>query len=87
MTVTDRDDHRVLELRNGALHHRTGVAPEADASVRMTHAGLIAIGLGTATLEELLADGRVEIDHERAVIDELLAQLDTFETWFPIAEP
>ena len=87
VTLTDRGDQRVLELRNGTLHHRSGVAPDADASVRLTQAALVAIGLGTATLDDLLADGSVEIDGDRAVVEELLGHLDTFEVWFPIASP
>jgi alkyl sulfatase BDS1-like metallo-beta-lactamase superfamily hydrolase len=87
LTVTDRNDQRILELRNGALHHRTGEDPAADVSVRLSHAALIGLGLGTATLDDLVADGSVEIDRDRAVVDELLAHLDTFAVWFPIASP
>ncbi len=87
LIVTDRGDRRILELRNGALHHRTGVDPDADVTVRLSQDALIALGLGTSTLDDLLADGRVEIDRDRTVVDELLAHLDTFAVWFPIASP
>ena len=35
----------------------------------------------------LQADETVEIDGDRAVIDEFLSYLDTFAVWFPIASP
>ena len=87
LNVTDREDQRIIELRNGTLHHRTGVVLEADVSLRVTQAGLVALGLGTAPLDDLVADGTVEIDGDRAVLDEFLGHLDTFAVWFPIASP
>jgi alkyl sulfatase BDS1-like metallo-beta-lactamase superfamily hydrolase len=87
LNVTDREDQRIIEVRNGTLHHRTGVVLEADVSLRVTQVGLIALGLGTAPLDDLVADGTVEIDGDRAVIDEFLGHLDTFAVWFPIASP
>ena len=56
-------------------------------SLRVTQPGSIALGLGTAPLDDLVADGSVEIDGDRAVIDEFLGHLDTFAVWFPIASP
>jgi alkyl sulfatase BDS1-like metallo-beta-lactamase superfamily hydrolase len=80
------DDAHTLELSNGTLHHYRGSDPDRDATIRMTRAALDAIVMGQG-LQALVADGSITLEGDRAPVQALIANLDTFEFWFPIVTP
>ena len=76
-----------LILRNGALSHRVGVDPGADATVTLDRADLNAVILGTAPLLDQIADGRASVDGDERALHDLIDLLDEFEFWFNIVTP
>jgi alkyl sulfatase BDS1-like metallo-beta-lactamase superfamily hydrolase len=80
------DDTHTLELSNGTLHHHPGTDPNTAATIRMTRAALDAMVMGH-DLQQLVADGSITLDGDLAAVQALLANLDTFEFWFPIVTP
>ena len=75
-------------LENGALHHVAGrPAEDPDATLSITHAGLVGVAGGATTLDELLADGHASIDGDRRAVQAFAGLLDTFSMGFPIVTP
>jgi len=79
-------------LENAALHHSAGGPhPAAEATVRTTHAGLVAAI--TAGRLDHLADPSTEagavssVEGRVEVLAELSDLLDAFELFFPIVTP
>src|SRR5690606_35978653 len=79
-------------LENAALHHSAGGPhPDAEATVRTTHAGLVAAI--TAGRLDHLADPATEagavssVEGRVEVLAELSDLLDDFELFFPIVTP
>ena len=88
LRITDRDEVHAVGIKDGALHHTAGrPAADAHATVALTRAALLALAMGTTALADLESSGVVAIDGDRTAIEGLLAALDTFTFWFPIAEP
>jgi alkyl sulfatase BDS1-like metallo-beta-lactamase superfamily hydrolase len=88
VVLTDVNQTYALRLRNAALRYEAGVQDEAaDATLTLTMAALTALVLGTATLEQQLANGDVTASGDPAKFGELLALLDTFPFWFDIVTP
>ncbi len=81
-----QDDGYPLELSNGALHNHVGATSEADATIRMPRSALDTILAGGA-IPELVAQGTITLEGDPAPVQALLANLDTFEFWFPIVTP
>jgi alkyl sulfatase BDS1-like metallo-beta-lactamase superfamily hydrolase len=79
--LTDEDQRYRMELSNGALiHHPTETTADADASIALTHAELIA----------LLATGKtdgVAIDGDAGVLTKLIGLLDEPDPTFAIVTP
>ena len=83
--VVDDESH-VLELSNGTLHHHPGTDPAAVATIQMTRDALNAMVMGH-DLQSMLADGSITLDGDLAPVQALIANLDSFEFWFPIVTP
>jgi linear primary-alkylsulfatase len=85
---TDTDQVFVLNLEHSALTHRSGRrAAHADATLTLTRKTLNAIMLLQTTFPEAVADGRIAIEGEAAILRELLSLFDTFSPMFEIVEP
>ena len=83
----DADDYR-LTLVNGVLHHARSVADgNADARLRLTRSGLLALAVAGVPAGELAASGEIDIDGDVAAIETLFGLLDDFEFWFEIVTP
>lgn len=86
--VTDEDTVHLTELRNGALHHRTtAAAPEGATTFHLTRLALIGVVTGTLDLAAALADGRVAIDGDPAVLGRLVALVAPVDPDFDIVVP
>lgn len=85
--LPDVGESWTLLLRNGALSHREGADPEADATVTIDRANLNDVILGTAPLVDQIDDGRASIDGDAQALHDLIDLLDEFEFWFNIVTP
>jgi alkyl sulfatase BDS1-like metallo-beta-lactamase superfamily hydrolase len=88
VTVTDRGETWHLGVENGALHSIRGRhLADVDASVDLTHAALVALAQGTATLDELRAQHGVTVEGDDQAVESLLGLLETFDFWFELVAP
>jgi len=85
---TDTKARYVLTLENSALTYRAGKqATDADATVSVSQATLIAIVLKKSSIVVNLANGGIVIQGDVRKLVELLALMDTFDLWFNLATP
>ena len=86
--ITDEDTTYLIELRNGALHHRTVAdAPDDVTTFALTRLSLIGLVTGTLELGTAMADGTVAIDGDPAVLGRLVALLAPVDPDFNIVIP
>jgi alkyl sulfatase BDS1-like metallo-beta-lactamase superfamily hydrolase len=86
--VTDDGDTWVLELRNGALHHRRADAPEPESTVfTLGRAALTGLLTGTADPAGLVASGAVSIDGDPGVLTRLQGVIGDVDPNFAIVTP
>ena len=89
--ITDEESSYVLELRNGALHHRRGNAPEGSTVFRLARVPLITTAFGSAiglvTLDDALGTGAIEVAGDPAILGELLGYLEMPTPAFNIVTP
>jgi alkyl sulfatase BDS1-like metallo-beta-lactamase superfamily hydrolase len=85
--LTDMGERWVLELSHRTLHAVAGRHdPEAAATVTTTRRTLVGLG-PDADLDGLVADGALTIDGDAGALRAIFANLDTFWSMFPLAEP
>lgn len=82
--ITDSAESCHTELRNSVLVNRDEAHPGADTTVELTRSTLSQLVLGEIGLAELEQSG-ARILGDSAVLPNLLALLDHFPAWFPIA--
>jgi alkyl sulfatase BDS1-like metallo-beta-lactamase superfamily hydrolase len=85
--MPDIDETWTMIVRHGALSHREGADPAADATVTIDRARLNEVILGTATVEGLIAVGEASIEGDPAALHDLIGLLDDFDFWFNIISP
>ena len=89
--ITDEQRTYVVELRNGALHHRQGTPPDGVTVFRLDRVGLISTAFGVAigllTLEAALSSGAIEVEGDPSVLGELLGYLELPAPAFNIVTP
>lgn len=84
----DEEEKYLIEMTNGVLNHTKGrQAPKPDATITVKRATLNDIVLKTTSVQREIEMGEVEIDGDKAKLDELLSYLDSFEFWFNIVTP
>jgi alkyl sulfatase BDS1-like metallo-beta-lactamase superfamily hydrolase len=87
-SFTDEDATYLIELRNGALHHRTvGSVPEGVPTFTLTRHGLIGLVTGTLDLGGALADGTVAVDGDPSGLGRLVELLGRVDPGFGIVVP
>jgi len=86
--ITDTKEHFLLTVENAVLHHFPDKQDaKADASLSLTRGTFAGLVLGEATLEELIASGKVRASGNAAAVTELISMLDYFQFWFEIVMP
>jgi alkyl sulfatase BDS1-like metallo-beta-lactamase superfamily hydrolase len=87
-TMPDADEEFTLLVKNGVLNYTLGAhADDADATVTMDRATLDDINLGVVTIDQVVADGDIEVDGEAEKLGEFVGLLDSFDFWFEIVTP
>ncbi|MFO1152599.1 MAG: alkyl sulfatase dimerization domain-containing protein [Rhodospirillales bacterium] len=78
----------VVEMENGVLNHTADrQADKADATVTLSRDTLNKIILKQTKLVDAVSSGDVKISGNKAKLDELVSNLDTFDFWFNIVTP
>ena len=85
---TDLQQTHVLELENSVLHHRSGqAAPEANATIRVTHSLFLRMLTGSAGIRETLFSDEVSVDGSALGLVSFFSLLDTPDETFEIVRP
>jgi alkyl sulfatase BDS1-like metallo-beta-lactamase superfamily hydrolase len=75
-----------VTIANGVLRHGARLA-SADATVTLTRPALAALQLRELSPQEAAQRGELRVDGDRSALARLLALMDDFPFWFPIAAP
>jgi alkyl sulfatase BDS1-like metallo-beta-lactamase superfamily hydrolase len=85
LVMTDTDEIHFIELANANLSHiQLDEETDADTTVRITKAGLLAAFSQATTVEELAAAGNATIEGDADNVSLLAGLLDTFDQGFAI---
>lgn len=86
--LTDEDATYLLELRNGALHHRSiDAVPEGTTTFTLTRPILIALATGTLDPGAALADGSLLVEGDPGALGRLVELLAPVDPGFDIVTP
>ena len=85
---TDTGEEYAVTLQHGVLTNRPGTPRgQTDATVRVERSAVNEVVAGSATLEELMASGRLAVEGDAAKLGELLGLLDPPDPNFAIVTP
>ena len=85
---SDIDEEHTLTLKHGVLTHRRGAPSEAvDAAITMERTAFNEVIAGTATVDALIASGRLAIDGDAKQLEGMLSLLDPPDPNFAIVTP
>ncbi len=84
---TDTDERYALKLENAVLHHRAGVAQNADCSIRLTRELFNRIITGQTSFLARILLGQIATEGSIQKLNELMSLLDEFDPWFNIVTP
>jgi alkyl sulfatase BDS1-like metallo-beta-lactamase superfamily hydrolase len=84
---TDTDERYALKLENAVLHHRAGVAQNADCSIRLTRELFNRIITGQTSFLTRILLGQISTEGSIQKLNELMSLLDEFDPWFNIVTP
>ncbi|MFN8218037.1 MAG: alkyl sulfatase dimerization domain-containing protein [Solirubrobacterales bacterium] len=86
--ITDEAAAYLLELRNGALHHRlVDRIPEETTTFALTRPTLIALATGVLEPRAALEDGSVAVEGDPGALGRLVALLAPLDPGFDIVTP
>lgn len=78
----------MLELENGVLNHTNGKqSSKADVTLKLSRETFDKIALHELNLADAVKSGDVKITGDRAKLEELVSNLETFDFWFNIVTP
>jgi alkyl sulfatase BDS1-like metallo-beta-lactamase superfamily hydrolase len=85
---TDIGEEYAVTLQHGVLTHRPGTPRgQVDATVSVERSAVNEVVAGSATLETLMASGRLAVEGDQAKLAELLGLLDPPDPNFAIVTP
>ena len=86
--IADENTTYLVELRNGALHHRTvSEPPPGVTAFTLTRRALIGLVTGTLDLASALGDGTVVVNGDPEILERLVALLAPVDPDFDIVTP
>jgi alkyl sulfatase BDS1-like metallo-beta-lactamase superfamily hydrolase len=84
----DVGETHVLELKNAVLHHREApAASDADATVHLTRELLVQLGIGEASLKDVVMSDSLEVAGSRLKLLQFMSLIDKPDGRFPIVTP
>jgi alkyl sulfatase BDS1-like metallo-beta-lactamase superfamily hydrolase len=84
----DVGETHVVELENAVLHHRQAEpVASADATVHLTRALLVKLGIGETGVKDLVMSDDLKVEGSRLKLLSFLSLLDKPDTRFPIVTP
>jgi alkyl sulfatase BDS1-like metallo-beta-lactamase superfamily hydrolase len=84
----DVGETHVVELENAVLHHRQAEpVADADATVHLTRALLVRLGIGEAGVKDLVMSDELKVEGSRLKLLSFLSLLDKPDPRFPIVTP
>jgi alkyl sulfatase BDS1-like metallo-beta-lactamase superfamily hydrolase len=87
-TFPDSGGSYAVMLRDGVLVYTADKQlPRVDATVTWPRASIVGVLVGTTTLDQEVAAGRVTIDGDQQKVNELIGLLDQFDPLFNIVTP
>ncbi|WKD49254.1 alkyl/aryl-sulfatase [Microbulbifer spongiae] len=86
ITLPDINEHYALVLENAVLNYTAPVS-SPHCSVTIQRSDLNDILLGTATLQEKIRDGAVNIEGDAEQLKLLLSLMDQFDFWWNLVTP
>lgn len=87
INFTDLQEQHSMWVENSVLHSASRSLAEADVSLSVDKNTLNAVCMGVLPVAKAVAEGRMTLRGNAAVLDDFLAALDTFPFWFPIVTP
>ncbi|WP_303749203.1 alkyl/aryl-sulfatase [Stenotrophomonas pigmentata] len=84
---TDIPEAYTLSLENSVLNHSRKLASNADAKVRLSKATLDEINLGTLSIKDAIANGRVQAQGDHKALTDLFGMFSTFSPDFNVVTP
>ena len=85
MIIPDNEEKFVIELSNGTLTNLEGyLANDPDLTIVLNRSDLEPIMMGTATIDDQIAAGKVALAGDAGIIDELKTMLVQFDIGFEI---
>ncbi|WP_373973830.1 MBL fold metallo-hydrolase [Chitinibacter sp. SCUT-21] len=87
LSFTDTKQDYALSVENAVLNYNKALAKKADVGVAMSKATLNAVQLKETTLEKAVADGKVKITGDVAVLEDFMGSLDNYQFWFNVVTP
>lgn len=84
---TDIGKHYTLTVGNSVLNYSEKQAPAADATATLSKETLDELNLGTATVPELIASGKIQTDGDGNAFQQFFDMLDTFSPDFNVVTP
>lgn len=85
---TDLAETHVLKLKNSVLHHRRAEAdPDANATLKISHALFLDIALGQASIKDLVFSDQLSIDGSKIDLGRFFALQDGIAAGFSIVTP
>lgn len=84
---TDLNKSYALTVENTVLNYTDTPSKQADLNLTMSKTTLDDIQLGTLSLEQAIASGKLELAGRTAAFGELLGLMDKFNFWFNVVTP
>jgi alkyl sulfatase BDS1-like metallo-beta-lactamase superfamily hydrolase len=86
--LSDSDERLVMNLQNCTMTHVLDeVADDAAAAVQISREVLVALNVRETDVATALAAGELEIEGDRAVVEQLFEMLDDFSLMFDVVAP
>ncbi|MGR5048065.1 alkyl/aryl-sulfatase [Photobacterium damselae] len=84
---TDLKEEYTLYVENSVLNYSNKINKEPNVSLSLTKATLDKIQLGEITIEQAIKNGDVKLTGDKAVLEDFVGMLDTFNFWFNVVTP
>lgn len=85
--LTDTNEDRTVEVRDGVVNHRAGVPDKPDLTITLKRTDLNEITLGQSGFARKIASGAIHVDGNTLVFLQYLKAHDQYDPHFPIVTP